>query len=131
MDKTISLTTFIPDPTKNYPAELTRVVNIIYKRFQSEANEGNRTYALEALSDYVYVITRYHLWSGRYVRYIDMSDALDMKLRLGGFVVDDNGFTVTLKNNEHIFQVCKKNKLFFMRFNEEDNFRKFVSTLQQ
>ena len=85
------------------------------KRFISEINQNTYDYAVDVLEEYVYVPSNRTLWVGRYTRYIDMKEPFTMSLKLGGYVVKDNGYTVTLLNNrKHIFSVSKRSKIWFM-----------------
>jgi hypothetical protein len=91
------------------------------KRFISETNHNTYDYAIDVLNEYVYVPPERTLWVGRYARYIDMKNPFTMSLKLGGHVVKDNGYTVTLLNNrKHIFLVSKRSKLWFMLPNYND-----------
>ena len=79
------------------------------------------TYAQTVLDGYCYVQNPYRLWPGRYVRYLDMIDAFAMNLKLGGFCVSDNGYTVKIRgNNGRTFSVSRRNRLFFMVITDDD-----------
>ena len=81
-------------------------------------------YALDVLpEEFVYVPNSTLLSEGRYVRYLDMRDPLDIKLRIGGFLLADNGYTISLKGPEKTFRVSKKTSLFFTQINETDRVR--------
>lgn len=127
--KRIRINNYLPLDTEDQSAKTVTTVNAIHKRFVSEDNESNRTYSLEALQDYVYVESKFTLWAGRYVRYLDMRDAYAIKLKLGGFLVNDNGYTVTLQQNDKTFKVSKRDKLFFMKLTSKDKFRSELNHL--
>ena len=67
------------------------------------------------------------LSEGRYIRYLDMRNPLDIKLRIGGFLLSDNGYTISLKGPEKSFRVSKKTSLFFSQINETDRVRVAVN----
>ena len=94
----------------------------------NEANHNTMNYALEILVDnYRYVPNDTILSQGRYIRYLDLKKPLDIKLRLGGFVTNDNGYTVNLKGPEKTFRVSKKNCLFFSQINDTDKIHAAVN----
>lgn len=91
------------------------IVSNLYNRFMNEANANNLEYALGALEDYRYVPYGYCIPTGRYIRYIDNKDANDMKLKLGGFVLYDNKYSVTFKSsNSHIVKLNKRHCVMFV-----------------
>ena len=97
------------------------LIDMLSKRFPSEHNLETLKYAQTVLDGYCYVRTPYRVWSGRYVRYLDMTDAFAMNLKLGGFCVSDNGYTVVLRgSNQRTFRVSRRNRLFFMVINDTD-----------
>jgi hypothetical protein len=98
------------------------LVNMLSKRFPSEHNLETLQYAQNALDGYCYVRPPYRLWPGRYVRYLDMTDAYAMKLKLGGFCVSDNGYTVRIRRtfDNRTISVSRQNRLFFMVINDTD-----------
>ena len=83
-------------------------------RFPSEKNENTYDYACKVLTDYVHVPNTNILWVGRYARYLDCQEPFALHLKLGGYVVKDNSFTVTLRNKDKIFNVQKRNRLWFL-----------------
>tara|TARA_Y100000816_G_C26046546_1_gene548429 strand:+ start:408 stop:797 length:390 start_codon:yes stop_codon:yes gene_type:complete len=99
------------------------VIITIYDRFQSEHNNLQKKESLEKLDGYAYIENKFKLWEGRYIRYIDLSNPLEIVLKVGGFLVNDNGYTVTLRKDNKIFKVDKRNKLFFMIMMQEDVLR--------
>jgi len=89
--------------------------NTLLKKFKSECNHNTFDYAEDVLHDYVYVPSNVAMWVGRYCRYIDMTSPLTMKLKLGGYIVNDNRYTVTLlTHKKRIYNVSKRCKLWFM-----------------
>ena len=99
----------------------------LYNKFKSENNYINLDYATNTLANYAYIDNKFKLYDGRYVRYIDTTDAFDMKLKLGGFVIRDNGYTVTLKNDNRFFKVSKQGKYFFTLMNKQDAIRSYLT----
>lgn len=113
-------------PIENIERENKRtqvVVADLLNRFRSEQNTNTIEYATTALEYYCYVPIKHTLWSGRYVRYLSTSDTYNMKLKLGGFVMSDNGFTVTLVNEHRTFRVDKRKAVWFMTMVENDGYR--------
>lgn len=112
-------------PLEDIDAEnerLKTIVTDLLNRFPSENNTNTLDYALNVLEYYCYVPLKYTLWPGRYVRYLNTSDAFNMKLKLGGFVLNDNGYTVTLRNinSNRTFKVNKRDSIWFMTMVEND-----------
>lgn len=106
--------------------ERERVVTVtsdLLNRFPSEHNTNTLYEALDALEDYMYVPLEYTITPGRYARYLNTSNAHAMVLKTGGFVVQDNAYTVTLRNAYGVFRVNKRNNVWFARINEQDKFR--------
>lgn len=101
-------------------------ITTIYNNFKTKENEKHYKNCLKKLENYCYVNNNYKLWDGRQVRYIDTSNPLDMPLKLGGFVLHDNGYTVHIKNKYRSFKVSKQGKLFFMYINSQDQIRSLV-----
>lgn len=100
-----------------------QVLHNVLTRFKSEANTNTLDLAGSQLRVYCHVPNEYNLNPGRFVRYIDQKDAYGMVLKPGGFVVSDNGFTVTLKSDELLFRVVKKRCLWFMYMYMEDELK--------
>ena len=118
---------------KDVAEEKEKALNMIkevYEKFNSIKNKENRKEALDKLDGYAYVENDYKLRDGRYARYIDTSDPLDMFPKMGGFVVTDNGYTITLRNNNRTFKVNKRNKLFFMIMMTEDVMRSRIHRMR-
>lgn len=94
--------------------------NILSTRFKSEHNTNTLQYAQDALDGYCYVPNIHRLWSGRYVRYLDLKDANKIELKKGGFCIGDNGYTVKLRCNNKICNVSRRDRLWFMVMNDND-----------
>ena len=75
-----------------------------------ENNYNNKENALESLENYRYVENKYVIPSGRYFRYIDTKDHTNMPLKLGGFVLSDNKFSITFKSAGEEQRIVKLNK---------------------
>lgn len=122
--KTIVINDFPPIQDIAYELERTRKVltDLLSKRFRSETNTNTLDYAMDALDGYCYVPLNQRLWLGRYARYLSLENPKEIKLRLGGFVVADNGYTVSLKQTDEKFVRVKKNSnhVFFMTIIEDD-----------
>lgn len=97
------------------------LIDMLSTRFESEHNTETLEYAQKALDGYCYVPSPSRLWVGRYVRYLDMQDAYRMELKKGGFCLHDNGYTVQIRgNNNKVFNVSRKDRLWFMVMNDTD-----------
>ena len=104
-------------------ATIDTIVTNIYTRFNSASNANNLQYALEVLQGYRYVPNKFRLVPGRYVRYIDTTDHTNMTLRLGGFVISDNGFSVTYKNPDRFIKLNKRHCIMFVHITYSEKLR--------
>jgi hypothetical protein len=103
---------------------LTKLLHDTSKKFKTENNMNTIEYCTDVLmNDYVYVPLINTLSIGRYCKYIDMSDPNNFKLKMGGFVISDNNYTVVMKQNHKIFKVIKRSKLWFMKLNDIDKMK--------
>lgn len=120
--KQIQLLDFPPIQDIEYEMRRTqKVVSDLLNRFKSEANTNTLEYAIRSLDGYCYVPNKQRLWLGRYARYLSIKDPKNIKVCLGGFVVSDNGYTVTLKQGDQISRVRKNaNHVFFMVMIDND-----------
>lgn len=123
MKKTI-YTSYQPNITNLEREKQTCIIVIenIYELCKNEANQNNKEYALECIADsYRYVPNKYMLIPGRYIRYIDTTDHTDMKVKLGGFVISDNGYSLVYKNENRFVKLNKKHCILFMSitYNEQ------------
>lgn len=125
--KTITINTYIIQNVSEESKNTQKVIKDLYSKFKTEENLNNHEYASEKLNGYAYIPNNFQLSNGRYVRYIDTTDAFNMILKVGGHVINDNGYTATLKNDHRIFKVSKKGKLFFMLMTQNDAIRSFVN----
>ena len=98
-------------------------------KFVSETNTNTYEYATNALDNYCYVPSKYTLWHGRYIRYLDTSSPFEIKLKLGGFMVSDNGYTVEFRRDKKTFRIDRRNKLFFMIMTQADLDRIHINNL--
>ena len=125
--KTIKLSKKYQENIQDFKKEqdtVRQVIQSTFEKFQNESNFNSMEYALDVLpEEFVYVPNSTLLSEGRYVRYLDMRDPLDIKLRIGGFLLADNGYTISLKGPEKTFRVSKKTSLFFTQINETDRVR--------
>lgn len=107
-----------------------KVLHDTLAKYRNEHNVNVIDEAHEHLDGFVYVPVQYTLWEGRFVRYIDARSPLQLKFKLGGFVVRDNSYTVTLKNDFGIYRVDKRSNVFFMKLSNKDlqyiEFRKLL-----
>tara|TARA_B100001094_G_scaffold328186_1_gene388042 strand:+ start:1524 stop:1928 length:405 start_codon:yes stop_codon:yes gene_type:complete len=100
------------------------IITNVYERWMNESNYNHLQYALEALEEYRYVAPKYVIPNGRYIRYIDLKDPYDAKLRLGGFVIYDNGYSVTFMNRGKFIKINKKRaKAIFVRISDDELLR--------
>ena len=115
-------------PIKDVPYEKEKTVDFIediYERFKCPKNDFNRKETLDKLDGYTHVENEYTLIPGRYARYLDSTDIMNIYVKVGGFVVSDNGYTVVFRNNNNgrNYRVRKRNKSFFMIMMSEDVLR--------
>ena len=99
------------------------VTKALENKFQSEFNTNTSHYAQQKLDGYCYVPNEYTLWEGRYCRYLCFYDITKVRLRLGGFVLSDNGYTVTIKQKNRLLKINKRNKYWFMTMTEDDQLK--------
>ncbi len=115
--KTISIKSKYQENIKSIDEErkkLEEIVHNIYNRFINENNKNNLDYALEVLKEYRFIPNKYIIPNGRYIRYIDTKDTKDMKLKLGGFVISDNGYSTTYKSKTNLVKLSKKHCIIFV-----------------
>ena len=131
-EKRVFVDTFPPISDVNREIQRTQnVLTEMLNRFASEDNSNTLEHALSALDGYCYVPVRSKLWPGRYCRYLNMSKSFNMKLMLGGFVVSDDGYTVTLKTTTGALRVSKRGCIWFMVMIDEDIKRIQMNSLLQ
>ena len=97
--------------------------DLLYTKFKSESNLNTLYYSRKVLNGYCYVPSQYTIWVGRYCRYLCLNDIMNIKMKVGGFVINDNGYTVTIKQNKKIFKVEKNGKYWFMTMTEDDQLK--------
>ena len=128
--KAITLKTYI---IKDLSLEYDKLNDILDKmliqKYKSEKNTNTWFECIEKLDGYCYVPNHMQLYVGRYVRYLYTKNPLNIELKLGGFVIDDNGYTVILRNERFIYRVSKKNALFFMTITHNDRMRLYMNNL--
>lgn len=105
------------------------IITNIYERFINESNANSMQYALNVLQGYRYIPSTQCAPPGRYLRYIDTTDAHDMKLKLGGFVISDNGYSVTYKNHERFVKLNKRHCILFVLITDNERVRCALSSL--
>ena len=106
------------------------IINNIYSRFINEKNANNRDYALNVLKDYRYVPKGYIIPAGRYIRYIDTKNHNDMKLKLGGFVINDNKYSLVYKTTKDRFvKLDKSHCIMFVSITYSEQVRCLVNNL--
>ena len=130
MTKTVRIKQFpkVTDFT-NINKDRNEIIENLYQKFQSEDNTNNMNYALNVLNGFVYVPNKFQLWDGRYIRMIDTKQSFNMKLRIGGFLVEDDGYHIKLLNNEKIYVYDKRNCITFMMLTENDLFINKIKSL--
>lgn len=104
------------------------ILQSIFKRFPSEKNTNNKDSILSDLNDYYYIDRNYNLLPGRFVKLIDIKDSYNIHIKYRGFVIDDDGYTISLKTNQNVLNVSKRVVLTLLQFSEKD---KFIYSLKQ
>jgi len=104
------------------------ILQSIFKRFPSEKNTNNKDSILSDLNDYYYIDRNYNLLPGRFVKLIDIKDSYNIHIKYRGFVIDDDGYTISLKTNRNVLNVSKRVVLTLLQFTEKD---KFIYSLKQ
>ena len=103
------------------------IIQNTFSKFVNENNYNTMDYALETLvDDYYYIPSDVIVAQGRYVRYLDLKKPMSIKLRVGGFVLHDNGYTLSLKGPNRKFNVSKNHILIFSQINDSDRIRAAV-----
>lgn len=129
--KTVKLSKKYQDNIQDFKKEQKTVTDVIentFNKFMNEANHNTMEYAYDVLQDdYVYVPNNTILTSGKYIRYLDLKNPMEIKLRIGGFVTTDNGYTVSIRGIERSFRVSKRNALFFSQISDTDRIRVAVN----
>ena len=121
MTKTIKISNYVPKNIKNKIKNTETILENIYSKFTSEDNTNNLECAIKCLgSKYLFIPSTCKLWDGRYVRLIDTKNPMNMKLTSGGFLVDDNGYTIKLVYNDKIKLFNKRRYITFMLPNDRD-----------
>ena len=107
------------------------VIRSIYSRFINEKNHNNMQYALEVLQEYRYAPNKYCIPQGRFIRYIDTKNHTDMKLKVGGFVLSDNGYSLTYRSSssENIVKLSKNHCIIFVQITYNDRLRSIVGNV--
>ena len=119
---------------KNYQTNITNIeleknkvheiIQNIYQLYFNESNINNKDYAIQSLlEEYKYVNNKYSINPGSYVRYIDTSNHKDMKLKLGGFVITDNGYSLVYKNDNRFVKLNKKHCILFVKITYNEKLR--------
>ena len=97
------------------------VLENTFNKFMNEENYNNLDYALTTLlGKYVYIENDYLVPQGKYIRYLDLRDTTNIKLRIGGFVLNDNGYSVSIKGFKKCIKFSKKNVLIFIQLTDTD-----------
>ena len=68
----------------------------------------------------MYIENDYLVPQGKYIRYLDLRDTTNIKLRIGGFVLNDNGYSVSIKGFKKCIKFSKKNVLIFIQLTDTD-----------
>ena len=112
---------------KNEESIVTEIIQNTFSKFQNEHNFNTMEYALDVLPEnFTYVRNDTVISNGKYIRYLDMKKPLEIYLRLGGFVLSDNGYSLTIKGIDRNFKLSKKNNLFFCQISDTDRIRSAV-----
>ena len=134
--KTVNISNKYQENIQSIEAEETKVQEVvqnIYARFMSEQNANHVHYALQALREYRYVPNKYCIPMGHYIRYIVTTAHLDMKLKVGGFVMSDNGFSVTFKSsaNNMLIKLSKRHCIMFVMITHNEKLRCALSKVDK
>ena len=126
--RTIQLKHRYQDNIKSLDEESAKVRNVvctIYDRFINEQNANHKEYAINALQEYRYIPSKCIIPTGVYLRYIDTKNVSDMKLKVGGFVLNDNGYSVTFKSsaNNMPIKLNKRKCILFTMITYNDRLR--------
>ena len=135
MSKTILVKNF--PRVSNLQKEKDVVFNTIQKIFLNFPSEHNTNimhdclvHFCNSINNYVYVPKKFNCWDGRYVAFIDKRNPLKMKIVHGGFITNDNGFSLSVINNNKVLKFNKNNFHIFMLLNSRDeHFAKLYSYL--
>ena len=105
--------------------QISNILNNTFKKYSSETNLNTYDYSLNTLqSEYVYVKNDVILANGKYIRYLDMKNPMEIILRIGGFVKTDNGYSVTIIcPNKEIYKINKRKHIFFTKITDNDRIR--------
>ena len=105
--------------------QINNILNNTFKKYSSETNLNTYDYSLNTLqSEYVYVKNDVILANGKYIRYLDMKNPMEIILRIGGFVKTDNGYSVTIIcPNKEIYKINKRKHIFFTKITDNDRIR--------
>ena len=100
-----------------------QIIQNIYQLYLNESNENNKDYAVQSLDEYKYINNKISINPGSYLRYIDTSNHKDMKLKLGGFVINDNGRSLVYKNDNRFVKLNKKHCILFVKITYNEKLR--------
>ena len=134
--KTIKLNNDVKyyEPVVSLELEYTKVQNVLtslFDKFMNEHNSKVLEYCREVLEDYRYVPNDNTIPEGYYVRHIDTRNPLKMQLKVGGFVTNDNGYSVkirgTVKNNfeerSYVYTLNKRRSVIFVKITDNEKMR--------
>ena len=102
------------------PNEVEELVKSFYDRFDSKENVENKKYAILKLKDYKFYNRKTKLPEGRYVRWIMTKDTKNMRLSSGGFIANDDQYSVWIITNSKKLKISKKNAIFFVKLNKSE-----------
>ena len=102
----------------------------IFERFMNEHNANEYQECLESLQEYRYIKSDYSVPDGRFIRYIDVSKPQKMKIKSGGFVIEDMGYGIKIKSvveyenaPPNIFNIRKDKHMVFMKIDGNEKLR--------
>ena len=112
---------------ENERKKVEEVIQNTFEKFINEENYNTLDYVNQCLIDeYIYISNDIILSEGKYIRYLDLKNVNKIKLRIGGFVLFDNGYSVTIKVQNGNIRLSKKNKIFFSKMTDTDRIRDAV-----
>ena len=101
--------------------ETQKVLQTYFNRFMNEKNYNTMQQTLVKLAEYRYIHNDWIIPNGRYIRYIDVSNAHNLVLKKGGFVTYSNRYYFMIYDKVFgEYKVGKKDRIFFMKLNDDD-----------
>ena len=108
------------------------IINEIYKPYELfKENIENKQRCLEILlNNYQYYVPDENfLVAGDYIRYVGKkcNYGNNLKIKVGGFLLDEDNKNIRIINNNRILKLSKKNNYIFRKLTKNDIFRMSIS----